>query len=68
MARTRIQITTLNDDQSATMISWEIDEEDAELYLVMLTDDLGEGDEAYYTSNGVEAINVAATPDQVVVL
>lgn len=67
MSVTRIQITTLNDDESATMISWEIDEEDTELYRAMLTDDLGDGEEAYYTTSGVEAIDNAVTPEDVVV-
>lgn len=68
MSAIRIQITTLQDDDSATLVSWDIDEEDAELYLAMLTDDLGEGDEAYYTTEGVEAINRSTGPDDVIVL
>lgn len=68
MSVSRIQITTLNDDDSATMVSWEIDGEDPEFYRTMLTDDLGDGDEAYYSTEGVDAIDQATTPDQVIVL
>jgi hypothetical protein len=60
---------TLNDDESATMASWEIDDVDAMLYRQMLTDDLDqEPDESVYTTEGVEAINQSTGPGQVIVL
>jgi hypothetical protein len=66
----RIQITTLNDDGSATLASWPISAEDAELYMVMLTDDLEfDPDESVYTVAGVDAIDEAASgPGYIVAL
>lgn len=68
MAATRIQVATLHDDDSATVMSWEISEGESWFYRQALTDDLGPADESYYTTDGVEAIEGATTPQQVVSL
>jgi hypothetical protein len=68
MQEIRIQITVLNEDDSASLMSWPLDDEEHNIYRTLLTNNFGEPEEAFYTADGVEAIDEAVQPEHVIVL